>query len=97
MLLLAIDTSGRNGSLAIVLAESSKFEILALISLEGRMYSAQLIPALQQAFQQTGLKKTDIDALVVASGPGSFTGLRVGIATVKALSEIGRASCRERV
>jgi tRNA threonylcarbamoyladenosine biosynthesis protein TsaB len=88
VLLLAIDTSGRNGSLGIVRAEKSKFETLALIPLEGRMYSAQLIPALQQAFQQTSLKKTDIDALVVASGPGSFTGLRIGISTVKALSEV---------
>jgi tRNA threonylcarbamoyladenosine biosynthesis protein TsaB len=88
MLLLSIDTSGRNGSVALVRAEENEFHTLALLPLEGRMYSAQLIPALDQALRQTKLKKTEIDAFVVASGPGSFTGLRVGLSTVKALSEV---------
>jgi tRNA threonylcarbamoyladenosine biosynthesis protein TsaB len=88
MLLLAVDTSGRNGSLALVCADEHSFDVLAMEALEGRMYSAQLIPALQQALERTNLKKSDIDAFAVASGPGSFTGLRVGISTVKALSEV---------
>ena len=88
MLLLSIDTSGRNGSVALVRAAESAFETLALSPLEGRMYSAQLIPAIDEALKQTKLTKKDIDAFVVASGPGSFTGLRVGLATVKALSEV---------
>jgi tRNA threonylcarbamoyladenosine biosynthesis protein TsaB len=88
MLLLSIDTSGRNGSVALVRAEGSSLETLALLPLEGRMYSAQLIPAIDEALKQTHLSKRDIDAFVVASGPGSFTGLRVGLSTVKALSEV---------
>jgi tRNA threonylcarbamoyladenosine biosynthesis protein TsaB len=64
------------------------FEVLELVPLAGRMYSAQLIPELQTALDRQKLKKTDIDAYAVASGPGSFTGLRVGLSTVKALSEI---------
>ncbi len=87
MLMLAVDTSGRNGSLALVRAKEDNLDVLADMPLEGRMYSAQLIPSLQQALEQTNLKKTDIDAFAVASGPGSFTGLRVGLSTVKALSE----------
>ena len=88
MLLLSIDTSGRNGSVALVRAEESAFKTLTLLPLEGRMYSAQLIPAIDEALNQTHLTKRDVDAFVVASGPGSFTGLRVGLSTVKALSEV---------
>jgi tRNA threonylcarbamoyladenosine biosynthesis protein TsaB len=88
MLFLAVDTSGKNGSLALVRASQAGFETLELIPLAGRMYSAQLIPVLQEALTRQNLKKTDIDAFAVASGPGSFTGLRVGLSTVKALSEV---------
>jgi tRNA threonylcarbamoyladenosine biosynthesis protein TsaB len=88
MLLLAVDTSGKNGSLALARAEGSDFRVLELVPLSGRMYSAQLIPSLQEALARQSLKKTDIDAFGVASGPGSFTGLRVGLATIKGLSEV---------
>jgi tRNA threonylcarbamoyladenosine biosynthesis protein TsaB len=100
MLLLAVDTSGRNGSLALVRFANPSlpkrregwgaqdFEIPELIPLAGRMYSAQIIPALQSALSRRNLQTTDIDAYAVASGPGSFTGLRVGLSTVKALSEV---------
>ena len=90
MLLLAVDTSGKNGSLALVRAEDSAFQVLELVPLAGRMYSAQLIPSLQEALTRQNLRKTDIDGFAVASGPGSFTGLRVGLSTVKALSEVLR-------
>jgi tRNA threonylcarbamoyladenosine biosynthesis protein TsaB len=104
MLLLAVDTSGKNGSLALVRVQpahqnptqakerlewaTQNFEVLELVPLAGRMYSAQLIPELQNALDRQKLKKSDIDAYAVASGPGSFTGLRVGLSTVKALSEV---------
>ena len=88
MLLLAVDTSGKNGSLALARAEGSEVRVLELVPLSGRMYSAQLIPSLQEALTRQALKKTDIDAFSVASGPGSFTGLRVGLATIKGLSEV---------
>jgi tRNA threonylcarbamoyladenosine biosynthesis protein TsaB len=89
MLLLAIDTSGRNGSLALARGETTdKLETLELLPLAGRMYSAQLIPQLKVALERHRLTKTDLDGFAVAAGPGSFTGLRVGLSTVKALAEI---------
>ncbi len=88
MLLLAIDTSGKNGSLTLVRAEGNELANLELVPLAGRMYSAQVIPSLHDALVRQNLKKTDLDAFIVASGPGSFTGLRVGLSTVKALSEV---------
>src|ERR1700743_1991218 len=96
MLLLAVDTSGKNGSLALARLgdhtppRGGSCEILELVPLAGRMYSAQLIPELQAALERQKLKKSDIDAYAVAPGPGSFPGLRVGLSTVKALSEVQR-------
>jgi tRNA threonylcarbamoyladenosine biosynthesis protein TsaB len=53
------------------------------------MYSAQLIPKLSELLRRRGLEKTAIGAFAVVSGPGSFTGLRVGLSTVKGLAEVG--------
>jgi tRNA threonylcarbamoyladenosine biosynthesis protein TsaB len=100
MILLAIDTSGRNGSLALVrVTEPSsndapsntappQFETLELVPLEGGTFSAQLVPQIAALLQKHGLAKRDIGGFAVVSGPGSFTGLRVGLAAIKALAEI---------
>ncbi len=88
MLLIAVDTSGRKGSVALCRGDAGPFEVLQLSSLEGGMYSAQLMPAIAQALVQNRLSKTDVDGFVVVSGPGSFTGLRVGLSTVKGLCEV---------
>jgi len=47
-----------------------------------------LLPAVSGVLRSAGLKIADLDAYAVAAGPGSFTGLRVGLATVKAWSEV---------
>jgi tRNA threonylcarbamoyladenosine biosynthesis protein TsaB len=52
------------------------------------MFSAQLVPQIAALLQKHGLSKADIGAFIVVSGPGSFTGLRVGLAAIKALAEI---------
>ena len=88
MIILGIDTSGREGSLALCSGDASSFEVLEFVPLAGGMYSAQLIPQLAGALQRRNLSNGDIDLLAVASGPGSFTGLRVGLSTVKALAEV---------
>ncbi|HEY4661369.1 MAG TPA: tRNA (adenosine(37)-N6)-threonylcarbamoyltransferase complex dimerization subunit type 1 TsaB, partial [Terriglobales bacterium] len=46
------------------------------------------VPQISDALSRQNLSKGDIDALTVASGPGSFTGLRVGLAAIKALGEV---------
>ena len=88
MLVVAIDTSGRQGSVALCRAEDAKLEILGLAPLEGGTYSARLIPVIAELLQRQGLQQSELDGLVVVSGPGSFTGLRVGLATVKGLCEL---------
>jgi tRNA threonylcarbamoyladenosine biosynthesis protein TsaB len=88
MLILAIDTSGREGSLALVRGNVTAAEVLELVPLTGRQFSAELIPQIAAALDRQGLSKRDVEAYAVVSGPGSFTGLRVGLATVKGLAEI---------
>src|ERR1700759_5146414 len=88
MLLIAIDTSGRNGSVALCRSVGNDFEALQLANLEGGTYSARLMPIIAELLQQNGFEKSEVDGFVVVSGPGSFTGLRVGLATVKGLCEV---------
>jgi len=88
MLIVAVDTSGKKGSVALCRGDGEKFEVLELTSLEGRTYSAQLMPRIAQLLAGHELSKTDVDGFAVVSGPGSFTGLRVGLATAKGLCEV---------
>ncbi len=88
MLIVSVDTSGRKGSIALCRGDEDSFDVLQLISLEGGTYSAQLLPRIAEALQQQGFNKAEVDGFVVVSGPGSFTGLRVGLSTVKGLCEV---------
>jgi tRNA threonylcarbamoyladenosine biosynthesis protein TsaB len=89
-LIVAVDTSGKQGSIALCRGDDNSFEVLQLTSLEGGTYSAQLMPRIAEALQQNNLDKAKVEGFVVVSGPGSFTGLRVGLATVKGLCEVLR-------
>jgi tRNA threonylcarbamoyladenosine biosynthesis protein TsaB len=92
MLVLSADTSGKYGSIALARASeasaSGEVEVIEVVPLAGGTFSAQLVPQIAGLLAKHGLSKKDIDAFVVASGPGSFTGLRVGLAAIKALAEI---------
>jgi tRNA threonylcarbamoyladenosine biosynthesis protein TsaB len=88
MLLLAIDTSGKDGSIALANCHADDCEIIGLAHLDGGAFSAQLVPQIAALLKTRGIAKKDIDAFAATSGPGSFTGLRVGLAAVKALAEV---------
>src|SRR6266404_1066113 len=92
MLLLAVDTSGKIGSLALarVTAAGSLLEIVEEVALAGGTFSAQLVPQIASLLEKHGSTKGDLAGFAVVSGPGSFTGLRVGLAAIKALAEILR-------
>ena len=88
MMLLAVDTSGRNGSLALARVSEGTVEVVEQIVLAGAMFSAQLVPQTAALLHKQGFSKGDLAGFAVVSGPGSFTGLRVGLAAIKALAEI---------
>jgi tRNA threonylcarbamoyladenosine biosynthesis protein TsaB len=86
-LVLAVDTSGKNGSVALTRGGPAGIDLLDLVRLDGGAFSAQLIPQIALLLGKHKYTKGDLEAFVVASGPGSFTGLRVGLAAIKALGE----------
>ena len=88
MLLLALDTCGPNGSLAVL----NDVDVLTTLcrpnNSEPEDYSSWLLPAVRQVLQTAGVTMLELDAYAAAVGPGSFTGVRVGLTTVKAWSEV---------
>jgi len=93
MLLLAIDTSGKQGSIALARAgersaDVDYVELIETAPLSGGTFSAQLVPQIAALLSGNGFTKHDIGVFAVASGPGSFTGLRIGLAVVKGLAEV---------
>jgi tRNA threonylcarbamoyladenosine biosynthesis protein TsaB len=88
MLILGIDTSGPSGSIALVRCGAGQSITVDLVALEGGTFSAQLVPHIAATLDKHDLTKRQIEAFAVVSGPGSFTGLRIGLAAVKALGEI---------
>ncbi len=89
MLLLAADTSGKHGSIALArCGPEAACTVIEVVSLEGGTFSAQLVPQVAELLARHRLSKHDIDGFAVVSGPGSFTGLRIGLAAIKALAEV---------
>ncbi len=83
MKILALDSSGMTASVAVVYDDS----ILAEYSVNyKKTHSQTLLPMLDELKKMTELELESLDAIAVAAGPGSFTGLRIGAATVKGLA-----------
>ena len=87
MLLLAIDTSGPSGGITLAEADKESFRIIESAAIAGGTFSAQLIPTLATLLKKHGYGVKDLGGFAAASGPGSFTGLRVGLSAIKGLAE----------
>jgi tRNA threonylcarbamoyladenosine biosynthesis protein TsaB len=85
--ILAIDTCGPSGSVALGRLAGRDLEVLGQIELEGRTYSATLVAAVRDLLRAAGVQLGDLGGIVAVSGPGSFTGVRVGLSAVKGLAE----------
>jgi tRNA threonylcarbamoyladenosine biosynthesis protein TsaB len=90
MLILAADTSGKQGSIALAECGTGGCWVVELVPLTGGTFSAQLVPQIAALLEKHGHRKSELGGFAVASGPGSFTGLRVGLAAIKALAEVLR-------
>jgi tRNA threonylcarbamoyladenosine biosynthesis protein TsaB len=83
MRILALETATNTVGLALMEEE----QVLGEITLDlGRHHAEVLLPALDKLFAMTGLTPEEVDLLACTIGPGSFTGLRIGISTVKGLA-----------
>ena len=91
MKLLSVDTSSSSGSIALVDGGS-------LVSLwnsgdVGR-HAEWLLPSIDAMLKSSGMTVRDIDRFAVATGPGSFTGLRIGVSVIKGLAwSLGKPVC----
>jgi tRNA threonylcarbamoyladenosine biosynthesis protein TsaB len=87
MLILAIDTSGQSGGITLAEANAGSFRVVESAAIAGGTFSAQLIPTLATLLSKHGYGVKDLGGFAAASGPGSFTGLRVGLSAIKGLAE----------
>ncbi len=82
MKVLGIETSGNIGGIAIC----ENKHIILVKDLGGMQYGKELVPTIKSAFSEIGWTPEDIDLIAVDVGPGSYTGLRVGVTCTKTLS-----------
>jgi tRNA threonylcarbamoyladenosine biosynthesis protein TsaB len=88
MLVLGIDTSGKSGGVTLAEGDAHSFRALESCPIAGGTFSAQLVPTIAALLERHSRASKDLSGFAVASGPGSFTGLRVGLSAVKGLAEV---------
>ncbi len=81
--ILALDSTAEVSSAALTSGE----QLLSEITLNtGNTHSETLLPSVEQALKMAGLSVNDIDVFACSTGPGSFTGVRIGAATIKGIA-----------
>jgi tRNA threonylcarbamoyladenosine biosynthesis protein TsaB len=88
MLFLSVDTSGELGGITLGECSHDSLRVIESSPIAGGTFSAQLVPTLASLLQKHGLTAGDLEGFVAVSGPGSFTGLRVGLSAIKGLAEV---------
>jgi len=83
VLILSLDTTTRGGSVAVSRGE----QLLAVVPGDAARSHAERLPAeIETALARAGVQRADLDLLAVATGPGAFTGLRIGLAAMQGLA-----------
>ena len=86
-MLLSIDTCGSSGSIALARLEGDTLDVFAEADLAAKTYSARLVPAIAELLAAERASVANLAAIIVTRGPGSFTGIRIGLSTAKGLAE----------
>jgi tRNA threonylcarbamoyladenosine biosynthesis protein TsaB len=86
-LLLGVDTCGPSGSIALGRLTDEGLTVAGEAQLAGGEYAASLVLAIADLLDGAGASVGDLAGIVVVAGPGSFTGIRIGLAAVKAIAE----------
>lgn len=90
MLILALESSAKAASVALMEDENL---IAQYSQCSGLTHSRTLLPMLEDMLKNTEKKIADVNLIAVAHGPGSFTGIRIGVSTVKGLAWAAQKSC----
>ena len=87
MKVLALETSERIGSLAALVEDGECRDCVAEVTLpRGERAARTLVPAIESLLADLSWQTSELDLIAVTSGPGSFTGCRIGVTTAKTLS-----------
>ncbi len=88
MYILAIETTGPFGSVALVSEEENKCVVLGeMTSTDEMNHLKDLLPMVGRLLESTGAAKSQLSHIAVSAGPGSFTGIRIGVSTARALAQ----------
>ena len=90
MILFCLDTSGPVAGVAIIQDGAVRYEAMAVNKFT---HSQSILPMTEEAFRHTGLEVGETDFFAVTIGPGSFTGVRIGVSTVKGLAHAAGKPC----
>lgn len=94
MKILALDTTAKTAGLALAeVGEDGKLTLLSEYSVRTASHSTTLLPMIESMLAVHGLTSADIGLFAAAVGPGSFTGVRIGVSTVKGLAFVSGAPC----
>ena len=85
MIVLAIDTAGVDCSAAVFDSDTGRI-LSAVTEMIGKGHAERLMATIDEALLQSARQLTDIDRIAVVTGPGSFTGIRVGVAAARGLA-----------
>ncbi len=90
MILFCLDTSGPVAGAALIQDGIVRYEGMAVNSFT---HSQSILPMAEEAYRRAGLEISGTDYFAVTVGPGSFTGVRIGVSTVKALAHAADKPC----
>ncbi|NLD52000.1 MAG: tRNA (adenosine(37)-N6)-threonylcarbamoyltransferase complex dimerization subunit type 1 TsaB [Clostridiales bacterium] len=90
MIVLALDSSGPTAGVALMQDDRLVYE--ATLN-NGLTHSVNLMPMVEEAIEKSGFPLPDIDCYAAVAGPGSFTGVRIGVAAVKAMAQAQQKPC----
>lgn len=90
MIILALDTSGSVAGVSLMENGVIRYEAMAVNAFT---HSQSILPMVEEAYQHTGLRVESTDYFAVTVGPGSFTGVRIGVSTVKGLAHAVNRPC----
>ncbi|MBR5278054.1 MAG: tRNA (adenosine(37)-N6)-threonylcarbamoyltransferase complex dimerization subunit type 1 TsaB, partial [Clostridia bacterium] len=94
MLIAALDSTAVTASAAIAEINDGKLSTYGVFTVKNKLtHSEILLPLLENALKQYGADIQDVDLFAVSAGPGSFTGVRIGAATVKGLAFAQKKPC----
>lgn len=90
MFILGIETTGKVGSVAII-SESGR--TVNRVTTDSMSHLRELVPMIKELVDELGISLNELDAIAVSVGPGSFTGIRIGLATAKTLAQTLGKKC----